>query len=78
VLATKTQPELAAKLDAFGRAPVSGRQKRGKTMVEILAMLTSLPGCGTPGTFEEVRAEALFVSRLQPSGSDLRPLAFAD
>ena len=23
-------------------------------------------------------AEALFVSRLQPSGSDLRPLAFAD
>ena len=34
-------------------------------MVEILAMLTSLPGCG----FEEVRAEALFVSSLQPSGS---------
>jgi hypothetical protein len=38
-------------------------------MVEILAMRTSLPGCGTPGTFEEVGAEALFVSSLQPSGS---------
>jgi hypothetical protein len=38
-------------------------------MVEILAMLASLPGCGTPGTFEEVWAEALFVSSLQPSGS---------
>ncbi|SRR2546430_2665617 len=38
-------------------------------MVEILATKTSLPGCEMPGTFEAVRAEALFVSTLQPSGS---------
>ena len=38
-------------------------------MVKILAMKTSLPGCGMPGTFEAVRAEALFVSALQTSGS---------
>jgi hypothetical protein len=70
VLATKTQPDLGAKLDVFGRAPVSGSgRKRGKTMVETLAMPTSVPGCGTPGTIGEVRADALFVSNLQPSGS---------
>jgi hypothetical protein len=34
-------------------------------MVEILATKTSLPGCELPGTFESVRAEALFVSTLQ-------------
>jgi hypothetical protein len=39
------------------------------TMVEILATKTSLPGRGTPGAFEAVRAEALFASALQPSGS---------
>jgi hypothetical protein len=38
-------------------------------MVEILALPTSLPGGETPGTFEAVRAGALFVSALQPSGS---------
>jgi hypothetical protein len=38
-------------------------------MAEILATKTSLPGCEVPGTFEAVRAEALFVSTLQPSGS---------
>jgi hypothetical protein len=38
-------------------------------MVEILATRTSLPAYGKPGTFEAVRAEALFVSTLQPSGS---------
>jgi hypothetical protein len=38
-------------------------------MVEILATKTSLPGCEMPGTFEAVRAEALFLSTLQPSGS---------
>ena len=38
-------------------------------MAEILATKTSLPGYERPGTFEAVRAEALFVSTLQPSGS---------
>jgi hypothetical protein len=38
-------------------------------MVESLVTKTSLPGCEMPGTFEAVRAEALFVSTLQPSGS---------
>jgi len=35
-------------------------------MVKILAMLTALSECGR---FGEVRAEALFASSLQPSGS---------
>jgi hypothetical protein len=38
-------------------------------MVEILATKTSLPGYEMPGTPEAVRAGALFVSTLQPSGS---------
>ena len=38
-------------------------------MTEILAMKTSLPGRERPGTAEAVRAEALFLSSLQPSGS---------
>jgi hypothetical protein len=38
-------------------------------MAEILATKTSLPGGEMPGTFEAVRAEALFASVLQPSGS---------
>ena len=38
-------------------------------MAEILATKTSFPGCEGPGTFEAVRAEALFASTLQPSGS---------
>ncbi len=38
-------------------------------MAEILATKTSLAGYEMPGTFEAVRAEALFVSTLQPSGS---------
>ena len=38
-------------------------------MVNIRASKTSLPGRETPGTFEAVRAEALFASTLQPSGS---------
>jgi hypothetical protein len=38
-------------------------------MAEILAAKTSLPGWQKPGTFETFRAEALFVSTLQPSGS---------
>ena len=38
-------------------------------MAEILATKTSPPGREMPGTFEAVRAEALFVSTLQPSGS---------
>ena len=38
-------------------------------MAQILATRTSLPGRGIPGTSEAVRAEALFVSALQPSGS---------
>jgi hypothetical protein len=38
-------------------------------MTEILATKTSLAGRAVPGTFEAVRAEALFVSTLQPSGS---------
>jgi hypothetical protein len=38
-------------------------------MVEILATKTSLPGRGTPSTLAAVRAEALFVSSLQSSGS---------
>src|SRR5260370_42594575 len=37
-------------------------------MAEILATKTSLPGCERPGTFEAVRAKALFVSPLQHSG----------
>jgi hypothetical protein len=35
----------------------------------IVATKTSLAGYEVPGTFEAVRAEALFVSALQPSGS---------
>jgi hypothetical protein len=38
-------------------------------MVENLAEKTPLPGCETLGTSEAVRAEALFVSTLQPSAS---------
>jgi hypothetical protein len=38
-------------------------------MAEILAVKTSLPGEEMPGTCEAVRAEALFLSPLQPSGS---------
>jgi hypothetical protein len=38
-------------------------------MAEILAAKTSLPGRQGPGTFETFRAEALFASTLQPSGS---------
>ena len=38
-------------------------------MAEILATKTSLPGGELPGTFEAVRAEALFLSALQPSGA---------
>src|SRR5260370_37908602 len=39
------------------------------TMAEILATKTSLQVGELAGTFEAVRAEALFVSPLQPSGS---------
>ncbi len=35
----------------------------------IVTAKTSLTGYEVPGTFEAVRAEALFVSALQPSGS---------
>jgi hypothetical protein len=38
-------------------------------MAQILGPDRSLPGREMPGTFEAVRAEALFVSTLQPSGS---------
>jgi hypothetical protein len=38
-------------------------------MAEILAAKMSLPGRRRPGTFETFRAEALFASTLQPSGS---------
>jgi len=38
-------------------------------MAEILTAKTSLAECEMPGTFEAVRAEALFASTLQPSGS---------
>jgi hypothetical protein len=38
-------------------------------MAEILATKTSLSGRKTQGTLEAVRAEALFASTLQPSGS---------
>jgi hypothetical protein len=38
-------------------------------MVNTLATNASLPSRTTSGTFEAVRAEALFLSALQPSGS---------
>jgi hypothetical protein len=38
-------------------------------MAEILATKTSLFRWEMPGSFEAIRAEALFVSTLQPSGS---------
>ncbi len=38
-------------------------------MAEIVAAKTSLPGGEVPGAFEAVRAGALFVSALQPSGA---------
>jgi hypothetical protein len=38
-------------------------------MAEILATKTPLPGRPVPGTFAAVRAEALFASSVQPSGS---------
>ncbi len=40
-----------------------------RTIAEILATKTLLPGGEVPGTFEAVRAEALFLSALQPSRS---------
>ncbi len=40
-------------------------------MAEILATKTSLLGGEVPGTFEAIRAEALFLSALQPSGAAL-------
>jgi hypothetical protein len=38
-------------------------------MTAIPAARTSLAACEMPGTFDAVRAEALFASTLQPSGS---------
>jgi hypothetical protein len=38
-------------------------------MAETPTAKTSLAECEMPGTFEAVRAEALFASTLQPSGS---------
>jgi hypothetical protein len=38
-------------------------------MTTILATKTPLPGREAPGTLEAVRAAALFLSALQPSGS---------
>jgi hypothetical protein len=38
-------------------------------MAEILAAKASLSGWQRPGTFKTFRAEALFASTLQPSGS---------
>ena len=38
-------------------------------MAEILATKTALSRGERPGTFEAVRAEALFLSALQPSGT---------
>ena len=38
-------------------------------MAKILATKTPLPGRESPGTLETVRAAALFLSALQPSGS---------
>jgi hypothetical protein len=38
-------------------------------MAQILAKKTSLPGWKKPGTSEAIRADALFLSALQPSGS---------
>jgi hypothetical protein len=38
-------------------------------MAEIPATKTSLPGRKLPGTFQAARAEALFLSALQPSGA---------
>jgi len=38
-------------------------------MAEIPTAKTSLAECERPGTFETFRAEALFASTLQPSGS---------
>jgi hypothetical protein len=38
-------------------------------MAEILATKTSFPWREGPGAFDAVRAEALFASTLQPSGS---------
>jgi hypothetical protein len=38
-------------------------------MAKILATKAPLPECEPPGTLEAVRASALFLSALQPSGS---------
>jgi hypothetical protein len=64
-------PDLAAKLGNMRRGP-SGRNVEGsgaRAVAEILAARTSLAEYEMPGTFEAVRAEALFASTLQPSGS---------
>jgi hypothetical protein len=45
------------------------RKKRGKGIAKIPSAKISLAECEMPGTFEAVRAEALFASTLQPSGS---------
>jgi hypothetical protein len=54
------------------RQQAANAEKQGseaQTMAETLATKTSLPGRKMPVTFEAVRAEALFLSTLQPSGS---------
>ena len=55
----RREPQQAAKVEG----------SEARTMAEILATKTSLAGYEMPSTFEVVRAEALFVSTLQPSGS---------
>lgn len=85
MLAAKTQPGLAAKLEAFSQAPVTGvAGKRGKTMAAFLATLRPFPGCGTPGTPEGTRADtalaaipAAYPPPRRTALADLRPLALA-
>src|SRR3954465_10633198 len=49
--------------------PAKLQGSEGMTRVGILAPKPPLPGCATPSAIEALRAEALFASTLQPSGS---------
>ena len=84
MLATKTRPDLAAKLDVSAEPRSAGGRKRGTTMVEILAMLTPLHGCGTPGldaaaarmSWATATIHTVYPAPSRTAAADLRPSAF--
>ena len=65
-LAGKTPAGLAAKLDSIWHEPHQRKGRNEARTMEILAPKASLPRCQAPRMFDAVRAEALFMSTLQP------------